>query len=51
MRNIFMAIIVILLIVWVLLAGLAWVALGFLKFIFIITVIFGIGWLWGRFTK
>ena len=53
MRNIIMALIAIIFIVWVLLKGLAhaWLALGVLKFGFIVLGFLFIGWLWGHFIR
>ena len=53
MRNALLAFIAAILIVWVLLHGLAhaWMALGVLKFGFIVVGVLVIGWLWGHFTR
>lgn len=52
-RNIALALLAILALGWVLFKGLAhaWMALGVLKFGFIILGFVVIGWLWGRFSK
>jgi len=53
MRNLILALIAIILIIWILLKGLAhaWMALGVLKFGFIILGVLFVGWLWGHFTR
>jgi hypothetical protein len=52
-RNIIIALLVCLVLVWVLFKGLAhaWMALGVLKFGFIILAFVAVGWIWGRLSK
>jgi len=51
--NKLLAILAVIALVWVLFVGLshAWMAMGVLKFAFIVLGVLGIGWLWGKFTK